>query len=124
MKKLFAILLAVSFLGFTACSDDNGPEITIVSPENNAVFAPGDVISFDIRITDDVEVRSVTIEGKDGLSLSQSIDLGGFTDMSNISFGFDLTIPDEFVDGEYAMDIEATDNDGNVTTKEFKFRIA
>lgn len=123
MKKLSAFLLFFSVLVFTSCGDDNGPEIEIVSPQNNSIFSPGDVISFEIRVTDDMEVRSIDIEGKDGLSLSQSIDLGGFTDLSNVSFGFDLTIPDTFIDGDYGLEITATDNDNNTATRDFNFII-
>lgn len=66
MKNIF-LLLPVFVLGFVACSDDDDidttkPTINLVSPADEAVFHPGETISFECNFSDNDELASYKIE--------------------------------------------------------------
>lgn len=122
MKKHLFGLLFIMGLFLTSCGDDNGPTVTITSPNNGESFMVSDVITLTGTATDDVEVTSIDVSGKDGFDLTGSIDLTGAADKSNIPFSATITI-DTATPGDYTIVVTATDNDGNTESAEVDFTV-
>ena len=123
MKKLLALILFISMISFISCSDDNGPTVEITSPNNDSTYSAGDVIMIQGAATDDMEITSITIVGKDGFTLSESLDLSNVTDRSNVGFNLDITLTADSTPGDYSISITATDNDGNTDSEDLEFSI-
>lgn len=123
MKKLLLLVLTLGMFSFYSCSDDNGPELEITAPANGTVFAPGDVITIDATVTDDMAVSSVVLEGQDDLVFSESVDLSTVSDLSNINLSLGITLPQDIAVGDYTIEITATDNDGNTDSEDFEFTV-
>lgn len=123
MKNLFLFTLLTLALGFTACSDDNGPSIEINSPANGSVYAAGDVLQISLTASDDMEVSNIDIEGSGGLTINDPLDLTGITDRTNFTVNLDFTLPPTITAGDYSLTFIAADNDGNIAEAELEFTI-
>ncbi|MBT8232400.1 MAG: Ig-like domain-containing protein [Saprospiraceae bacterium] len=122
MKKLVFSMLVLGGLSLTSCGDDNGPEITITSPANDAVISSGAALTVEGTVTDDVEVSTVGFTIDSGFNLTGNIDLSLLTDKSTVQFSDDIAT-DSIPVGEYTIKFTAADNDGNTAEEEVKFTI-
>ncbi len=123
MKKLCVLLLGFSLFALSSCGDDNGPEVTITAPAAGSSFAIGGTIVISGTATDDVEISSIEVSGKDDFNISGTLDLSGVTDLSNIPFTFNVGLDSTSVVGDYTLIVTATDNDGNEGDAELDFTI-
>lgn len=117
MKKLLIFALFATGLIMTSCGSDNGPEITVTSPNSGTAYDTGDTMTLSGTVTDDVEVSAIALSG----AINGTFDLTNITDRTNVSFNQDVVIDSTLVTGSYTFDITATDDEGNtdVATVEF-----
>lgn len=111
---MFAVLGA--FL-MTACSDDNGPELTVnLSSDTISV---GDVVTLTATATDDVGVVSIGFVSDD-LGLNETIPVASEV---SITQSLEITINEGTAAGDYEMEITATDTDGNTASEKVSMTI-
>lgn len=118
LKQVF--FLSILSLIVSSCGDDSGLTLSLTSPNNDTVYAAGDVISVSGTATDDVEVSTIRIESAE-LSLNESL-MGNGT--PTVPFQLDIQI----VDGTAAIEevnltVTVTDGDGNTVTEDRKVSI-
>jgi parallel beta-helix repeat protein len=93
-----------SYFLFTV--DSNGPEIVLVSPLNNSMFAAREVIDFDIL---DPNINSAVYRINNGST-------------ENLMFPYDFNTS-AWADGNYSIEIHADDVAGNANTSLFLFTL-
>ncbi len=119
MNKVVAILsLCVTAFFFQSCGGDSGLTLTVNSPTDGQVFAPGDTIFIACQVTDDVEVSSIQFNVA-SLGLNETLRGGG---TANANFDFDITLnPMAALVEDLEIVITAFDNEGN--TEEVKRKV-
>ena len=126
------MIIALPF--FLSCSDDNDtqkPSVEIVSPENEALFNPGESISLNVIFGDNEELASYKIEihlNADGHNHKSSTlleapfefsQVGGFEKgLTRSELNLDIPIPTTIQEvavkeGEYHLGIHCIDKAGN-----------
>lgn len=129
MRKvnLFILLIVGLFIVFNGCSadeiDTESPEISIISPEDDQHFHPGDKIHFEATFSDDVELSQFKIDihyGGDHTHKSTFSDEAEWsydliTDLSGKEqhVKLDIEIPENAKHGEYHFMVFCTDMAGN-----------
>ncbi|WP_276495870.1 DUF4625 domain-containing protein [Pontibacter litorisediminis] len=125
MKKLNWLFLMFLSIAFVACDDDDeeveldvtAPTITISSPAENAIFAPGDVVELRANITDDQGLENIRVWVTTPAGTTSEIEDDDISDFLNDNrqkdLDLDVTLPAEAEEGAYVMTIEATDEQGN-----------
>lgn len=117
--KVLRILMFAALGAFlmTACSDDNGPELTVnLSSDTISV---GDVVTVTATATDDVGIVSLTFVSAD-LGLNDTVPVASEV---SISQGLEITINEGTPPGDYEMEITATDTDGNTASEKVSMTI-
>ena len=102
-----------------SCSD-NGPDITIVSPENGASYSPGDIINLNVMVTDDVSVATIGVSSS-GLGLNTSDPITG--ELASVNYTLDITLDAATPADEYELTITATDGDGNFSDEKLTISV-
>lgn len=108
--KLSSILSVFAMLFMISCGDGGSPELTIVTPENGATYAPGGEIIISGTITDDLGVGSFRIVSPDfGIDEQES-----FSDLPTVvPINFTLSLDPLTEPNDYEMEMTAFDADGN-----------
>ncbi len=109
-----------------ACGDDGeSPVITITTPSDTPVFVAGDTLSIIGTATDDTGIESVNFTSATaGFELDGGdLDISGQPDKTNIILSVNLGLNTSTVAGDYTINVNATDEDGNVTTEPVDFTV-
>lgn len=116
MKLIKSLLVLLTFTFFMiSCGEDSGLSITMTSPSDNSVFAPGDIITVSGTATDDIEISSFQIESS-GLDLNETVNGTG---TAVTPFNFTVTLREDTTPvDDVAIKVTAFDNDGNSVTEE------
>ncbi|PTX20263.1 uncharacterized protein DUF4625 [Pontibacter mucosus] len=136
MKKLnWLFLLCLSF-AFVACDDDDedvdlditAPTITISSPTENAVYAPGDEVVFRANVTDDQGLENIKVFVTNPTGNTSEIEDDDISDFLNDnrqkSLDLNISLPADAPEGAYIMTIEATDEQGNTAEESVTISVA
>ncbi|WP_266205531.1 DUF4625 domain-containing protein [Pontibacter kalidii] len=125
MKKLNWLFLMVLSFAFVACDDDDedvdldvtAPTITISSPSENTMFAPGNVVALRANVTDDQGLENIRVWVTNPTGNTSEIEDDDITDFLNDNrqkdLELDITLPADAPEGDYMITVEATDEQGN-----------
>jgi hypothetical protein len=126
-KNLFILLIVGLFFVFNACNadeiDTESPDISIISPEDDEHFHPGEKIHFEAIFSDDLELNQFKIDihyGGDHTHKSTfsdvaewSYDLIGDLTGKEQHVKLDLEVPENAKHGKYHFMVFCTDMAGN-----------
>lgn len=117
--KSFLFIGILSF-GMASCSkDESKPEITITSPQDGAVVAPGSTLAIVVSLSDDLGVTSLTyVNSTLGLDGSEAI-----APSPTSTFTLTLTLDANTPTGDYDIEFEAKDADGNSDKEKLKIKV-
>ena len=104
MKKFLSIPVLLVLMVFISCDKENeGPELTILSPEDGVMVMKGDVVSFEMEASDE-----------DGAITLVELLIGGkkFAEITSMPLTFDWDT-DTLEAGGYSVYARVTDNDGS-----------
>lgn len=107
-------------ISVTLAKDTTGPELTILSPQNNAALSAGAFISFSARAIDDsgaVQKVSFFVDGK-----SVGTDVRLYDEASTENYEYIWQSPNK--KGKHTLRVVATDISGNKTSKEVSFTLS
>ncbi len=116
--------MVLSF-AFVACDDDDedvdldvtAPTITISSPSENTMFAPGNVVALRANVTDDQGLENIRVWVTNPTGNTSEIEDDDITDFLNDNrqkdLELDITLPADAPEGDYMITVEATDEQGN-----------
>lgn len=122
MKKFNWLCLTLFAFVFVACDDDDegtldttAPTVSITSPAEGAEYMPGDVVSINFTVTDDLGLETITLMVNGTNEKTWDVD-DFLNDDTNVTKDYELTIPENTTAGPYTISIDATDNAGNTAT--------
>jgi len=125
--KLNKILFfsTILMIGLASCGDDNeAPSVTINQPANGSTYATSDTIVFNVTVTDDVEVSTVSLQSASNtLTLNENVNLSSYNDKSNFTFGYGIILNPDLSAGDYQIDVIATDEEGEEGSDRLDFTI-
>ncbi len=125
MKQLnIMMMLAMMVIVVVSCNNDNepadtvSPTVSLVTPEANDSFAPGDSISVTGTVTDDRQLSSINISvtPKDGISPVVTEIITAFDSPTSHALDVDIIIPADAEVGPYVVSVSAVDVAGNQST--------
>jgi len=119
MAKIFCRLIFIILLPFViSCGEDAVPSVSIVAPQNGAVYLEMDTITFVANITHDINIESLNTNIEPIFAMG-ALDVSQLEDRQNIEFAADIPI---FLPlGAYTFVLSATDIEGNTGTDAFSF---
>ncbi|MCP4440286.1 MAG: hypothetical protein GY810_15180 [Aureispira sp.] len=123
MKSIIGLLLMITIVGMTACKK-KGPQITITTPEENAILTEGnDNLHIQASITDKKGILDYSVSLLN-LGSGTIIPLEEKTSVSHTSVTIDIK-QSLFVKGEisYKLNIHATNISGTASTSELTFTV-
>ena len=114
---LFACVLTLGVF-FNSCKDDDkgdtvNPVVVITSPTANATYAPGDTLLLDAVVTDDLELKSISVSSTD---LGLEIPITTFDSPTSHVLGYNIELNAATAAGAYTITITGTDASDNVGT--------
>ncbi|WP_299757002.1 DUF4625 domain-containing protein [uncultured Pontibacter sp.] len=110
---------------FIACDDDDddvdldvtAPTITISSPSENTIYAPGDEVELRADIRDNLGLENVRVWVTNPTGTTSEVEDDDISDFLNDNREKDLdiniTLPNDAPEGAYVITVEATDEQGN-----------
>ena len=122
MKNILLLSIALMALTLISCGDDDGPEVNITSPSDDASFMIADSsFTLDFTVTDDVDIASIVLDSP-GFATGDvpEADLAGDAD---VDFDGRFEIPTGIEAGEFTLTLTATDNEGNTGSDEITVNV-
>ncbi len=120
MKNILLLSIALMALTLISCGDDDGPEVTITSPADDASFMVGDTsFTLEFSITDDIDIAAISLTGF-ATGDVPAADLAGATDTE---FAGRFDVPTGTETGEFTLTLTATDDEGNTGSEEVTVNI-
>ncbi len=124
--KQFNVMMMLALMSFVvvSCNNDDepadtvSPTVSLVTPEANDSFAPGDSISVTGTVTDDRQLSSINIsvtpEGGTNPVVTETIT--SFDSPTSHALNVDILIPADAEIGLYRINVIAVDATGNQST--------
>jgi hypothetical protein len=125
-RVIFKIMFLALLAGFVSCNDDNAdtekPVIVLHSPEEDDHFQPGEVIPFEVTLTDNVSLSQMKIEihyGADhthkSFPAAATWDYDTIVNLSgrSMNISFPIRIPVQTEAAMYHFIVQVTDKAGN-----------
>lgn len=125
MKNYLVVFLA-GMLTLSACKEevlfreDNAPVITVLSPADSMVYAPGDTLHIKVNFTDDSKVQAYTVNVKSGNSIFLYNGIPNEND-SIVMFDTTIVLPPQQID--YQIQLYCEDKYANFTNKIVPFSV-
>ncbi|CAM1374693.1 hypothetical protein [Tenacibaculum xiamenense] len=112
-----ALILSVTF--FTSCNDDdkiqdNPPKISVIKPANTINVKPEASFDLEVKVTDDVEIKSITAVNKE-LAISHSVTK--FTNKKSHTLKVKFKIKKDAKEKRYGILLTATDSNKRAAKK-------
>lgn len=112
--KTTLCLLALGLFMVSCGDDDSNPVLTITSPENGTVYAPGDMFEIIGTVTDDLEVVDISVSS----SILEDDSFPNQTaDPTTYDFTLNVPVSDQATAGDYDITLTAKDSGGNTDAK-------